>query len=85
MTDNKCGINQSINDWIMATGVWLVGQEMRDIEAERVERNDGWRREPFLKEGFLFFYLVRLLYGLTSVFRFASYSVLFCCFFSLPT
>jgi hypothetical protein len=35
-------------DWIMATGVGLVGQEMRDKEAERVERNDGWRREPFL-------------------------------------
>jgi hypothetical protein len=35
-------------DWIMATGVDLVGQEMRDKEAERVERNDAWRREPFL-------------------------------------
>jgi hypothetical protein len=35
-------------DWITATGVGLVGQEMRDKEAERVERNDGWRREPFL-------------------------------------
>jgi hypothetical protein len=35
-------------DWIMATGVGLVGQEMGDKEAERVERNDGWRREPFL-------------------------------------
>ena len=35
-------------DWMMATGVGLVGQEMRDKEAERVERNDGWRREPFL-------------------------------------
>jgi hypothetical protein len=35
-------------DWIIATGVGLVGHEMRDNEAERVERNDGWRREPFL-------------------------------------
>jgi hypothetical protein len=35
-------------DWIMATGVGLVGQEMRDKECERVEKNDGWRREPFL-------------------------------------
>jgi hypothetical protein len=34
-------------DWITATGVSLVGQEMCDKEAERVERNDGWRREPY--------------------------------------
>jgi hypothetical protein len=36
-------------DWIMATGVLvgLLGSELRDFEAERVERNDGWRREPF--------------------------------------
>jgi hypothetical protein len=32
-------------DWIMATG---VGNELRDNEAERVERDDGWRREPFI-------------------------------------
>jgi hypothetical protein len=35
-------------DWITATGVGLVGQDMVDKEDERVERNDGWRREPFL-------------------------------------
>jgi hypothetical protein len=35
-------------DWITATGVGLVDQEMRDKKAERVERNDGWRRELFL-------------------------------------
>jgi hypothetical protein len=35
-------------DRIMATGVGLVGQEMRDKEAERVETNDGWQQEPFL-------------------------------------
>jgi hypothetical protein len=34
-------------DWMMATGVSLVCQEMHDKEAERVERNDGWRRVPF--------------------------------------
>jgi hypothetical protein len=28
-------------DWITATGVGFVGQEMRNKEAERVERNDG--------------------------------------------
>jgi hypothetical protein len=33
---------KSLADWIMATGVGLAGQEMRDKEAERVERNDGW-------------------------------------------
>jgi hypothetical protein len=35
-------------DWIMATGVGLLGNELRDNGAERVERNDGWRREPFV-------------------------------------
>jgi hypothetical protein len=30
-------------DWIMATGVvGLVGNGLRDNEAERVERNNGW-------------------------------------------
>jgi hypothetical protein len=32
---------QPLVDWIIATGVGLVGHEMRDNEAERVERNDG--------------------------------------------
>jgi hypothetical protein len=27
--------------WIMATGVGLLGNELRDNETERVERNDG--------------------------------------------
>jgi hypothetical protein len=35
-------------DWIMATGVGLLGCGLHDFEAERVERNDGWRREPFV-------------------------------------
>jgi hypothetical protein len=34
-------------DWIMATRVGSLGPGMRDQESERVERNDGWRREPF--------------------------------------
>jgi hypothetical protein len=34
-------------DWITATGVGLLGQDRVD-EDERVKRNDGWRREPFL-------------------------------------
>jgi hypothetical protein len=37
-----------LEDWIMATGVGLLGDELRDNEAERAERNDGWRREPFI-------------------------------------
>jgi hypothetical protein len=37
-------------DWITATGVGLVGQDRVDKEDERVERNDGWRWETFLKE-----------------------------------
>jgi hypothetical protein len=32
----------------MATGVGLLGSELRDFEAERVEGNDGRRREPFV-------------------------------------
>jgi hypothetical protein len=35
-------------DWIMATGVGLLGCALRDFEEERVERSDGWRREPFV-------------------------------------
>jgi hypothetical protein len=35
-------------DWIVATGVGLLGPGKQDIEAERAERNDGWRREPFV-------------------------------------
>jgi hypothetical protein len=35
-------------DWMTATGVGLVGQDSVDKEDDRVERNDGWRREPFL-------------------------------------
>jgi hypothetical protein len=35
-------------DWIIGTGVGLVGPDRGDKEAERVERNNGWRREPFL-------------------------------------
>jgi hypothetical protein len=35
-------------DLILATGVGLLGNELRDNEAERVERNDRERREPFI-------------------------------------
>jgi hypothetical protein len=35
-------------DWIMATGVGLLGCGLHDFEAERVKRNNGWRREPFV-------------------------------------
>jgi hypothetical protein len=35
-------------DCIMATGVGLLGSELRDFEAERMERNDGWRQAPFV-------------------------------------
>jgi hypothetical protein len=37
-----------VADWIMATGIGLVGQDSVDKKDERVERNDGWRQEPFL-------------------------------------
>jgi hypothetical protein len=35
-------------DWIAATGVGLLGPGKQDVESERIERNDGWRREPFV-------------------------------------
>jgi hypothetical protein len=44
----KSKLEKRLADWIMATGVGLLGSELRDFEAERVERNDGWRREPFV-------------------------------------
>jgi hypothetical protein len=40
----KAKWEKPLADWITATGVGLVGQDMVD----RLERNDGWRREPFL-------------------------------------
>jgi hypothetical protein len=41
-------MEKPLADWIMATGVGLVGNELRDTEAERVDRNDGWRRELYI-------------------------------------
>jgi hypothetical protein len=32
----------------VATGVGLLGPRKEDYEEERVERNDGWRRKPFV-------------------------------------
>jgi hypothetical protein len=34
--------------WIVATGLGLLGPMKEDYEEERVDRNDGWRREPFV-------------------------------------
>jgi hypothetical protein len=39
---------QRLTDWIMANGVGLLGCGIRDFEPERAERNDGWRRVPFV-------------------------------------
>jgi hypothetical protein len=38
-------------DWIMATEIGLVGNGLQENEEERVERNNGLRREPFLRSG----------------------------------
>jgi hypothetical protein len=35
-------------DWIIASGVGLLGPGKQDYEEERIERNDRWRREPFI-------------------------------------
>jgi hypothetical protein len=39
---------KSLASWIIVTVVRLLGPQMLDREADRVERNDAWRREPFL-------------------------------------
>jgi hypothetical protein len=44
----KSNWEKPLADWITATGVGLVGQDRFDKEDERVDRNDGWRRAPFL-------------------------------------
>jgi hypothetical protein len=35
-------------DWIVATRVGLLGPGKQDYEDQQIERNDGWRREPFV-------------------------------------
>jgi hypothetical protein len=41
-------LQKPLADWIVATGVGLLGAGKQDYEEERIERNDGWRREPFV-------------------------------------
>jgi hypothetical protein len=41
-------VGKALADWIVAIGVGLLGPGKHDYEEERVERNDGWRREPFV-------------------------------------
>jgi hypothetical protein len=44
----KAKSERPLADWIVATGVGLLGPGKQDYEEERIERNDGWRREPFV-------------------------------------
>jgi ribonuclease HI len=44
----KAKWEKPLADWILATGVGLLGPGKQDYEEERIERNDGWRREPFV-------------------------------------
>jgi hypothetical protein len=44
----KAKWEKPLADWIVATGVGLLGPGKQDYEEERIERNDGWRREPFV-------------------------------------
>jgi hypothetical protein len=46
----KAKWEKPLADWIVATGVGLLvlGPGKEDYEEERIERNDGWRREPFI-------------------------------------
>jgi hypothetical protein len=43
----KAKWEKPLADWIVATGVGLLPGK-QDYEEERVERNDRWRREPFV-------------------------------------
>jgi hypothetical protein len=43
----KAKWEKPLADWIVATGVGSHGPGKQDYEEERVERNDGWQREPF--------------------------------------
>jgi hypothetical protein len=44
----KAKWEKPLADWIVATGVGLLGPGKQDYEEERIERNDGWRRERFV-------------------------------------
>jgi hypothetical protein len=44
----KAKWEKPLADLIVATGVGLLGQDKWHGEMGRVERNDGWRREPFI-------------------------------------
>jgi hypothetical protein len=44
----KAMCEKQVADWIVAVDMGLLVRETQDFEAERVERNDGWRREPFV-------------------------------------
>jgi hypothetical protein len=48
----KAKWEKPLADWIVAAGVGLLGHGKQDYEAERVERNDGWRPEPFVSQEF---------------------------------
>jgi hypothetical protein len=43
----KAKWEKTLADWIVATGVGLLGPGKQDYE-DRLERNDGWRREPLV-------------------------------------
>jgi hypothetical protein len=44
----KAKWEKPLADWIVATGVGLLGPGKQNYEEERIERNDGCRREPFV-------------------------------------
>jgi hypothetical protein len=44
----KAKWEKPLADWIVASGVGLLEPGKQDYEEDRVERNDGWRREPFV-------------------------------------
>jgi hypothetical protein len=69
----------AVSDWIVATGVGLLGPRTQDYEAKRVERNEGWRREPFAWEEIGYLY-GRHRPGFVFTLIFISLSSLVLCF-----
>jgi hypothetical protein len=44
----KAKWEKPLADWIVATGVGLLGPAKQDYDEELAVRNDGWRRHPFV-------------------------------------
>jgi hypothetical protein len=58
----KC--EEPLAGWTAGAGVGLVDPTRLDKEAERVDRNDGWRRDPFIQYIYIIVYIIIITEGL---------------------